>query len=144
MIPVGELEALAYTKQDRKPRVVLRSLLMTSCEYIDILSHAKDWESNQESSELIKAFADVEWAELVWVIEVSLPQIFPANESKLGEIVLNAQIPVDFCEETPGWSALQFARLPGAYFFKDVSRADDSAFIRLRSALISHIPVFAN
>ena len=136
-------EAFQFTRQDYKPRIVVRSLLMSSADYLRQVADSADWDRNAESRELVEAFSQVTWADEVWVVEVSLPQLFPTNEAKLGEIILNAKICPSFEEQPPGLSAFLFARLPGAYFFKDVAHGNGGmGFIRLRSRLVSHIPVF--
>lgn len=52
---------------------------------------------------------------MVWFVEIFTPQIFPGNERKLGEIVLEAILPLDLKDDSSLKSVFMFARLPGIY-----------------------------
>ena len=77
------------------------------------------------------------------VVEVSVPQLFAANERKIGDIVFNANgtFPDDWSDI--GKSPFLFARLPGAYFVLDVNLMTGKGFSTVPSAIASHVPVLA-
>ena len=88
---------------------------------------------------------------MLWIVEVSLPQLFPANERKLGEVVIDATV-----EDLPNalgadginavlLSAVNWIRLPGAYYILDETSPEDEddliRFNKVDSAFKSHLPV---
>ena len=85
------------------------------------------------------------------MVEVSLPQLFPANEAKIGEIVLDATVllkQTDFAERKVSrkfLQSIQFIRLPSAYYFpKSVSKSPEGKIINFfsaPSAIKSHVGV---
>lgn len=72
----------------KQGRVVLRTLYMSSKEYIGHLSSIKGWDDKTIPLATITALTK-SLPEDLWVVEVSLPELFPANRRKLGEIVLD-------------------------------------------------------
>ena len=92
--------------------VVLRPVFLTGEQYIDYLENLKDWNSGRISKDIIKMFRK-QLKGYYWVVEVSLPELFPANRNKLGEIVLDATVAVDPQTFT---SAFMFARFPGCLY----------------------------
>jgi len=65
---------------------------------------------------------------LIWVVEISHPELLPTNHRKLGEIVLRAdlEIPENQSEKMEffvNFSNFVFARMPGYfYFLNDIKR----------------------
>ncbi|MCK9430342.1 MAG: hypothetical protein M0R17_10105 [Candidatus Omnitrophica bacterium] len=68
---------------------VLRTLCMSVEEYIEHLRLLKGWGNETIPTKLLSALS-AGLPKLLWVAEVSLPELFPANKRKLGEIVLDA------------------------------------------------------
>jgi len=75
---------------------------------------------------------------MLWAVEVSLPQLFPAHATKLGDIVMNATCSKN--EKTNvDYNLFLFARLPSQYLvFQRITNKGPS-FISLPSLLISHV-----
>ena len=82
-----------------KQQVVFRAQAVTTAEYVEHLSVLRDWEGNREKHELCELLAQ-EMPSYVWVVEISIPQLFPANERKLGEIVLDASHALNINDES--------------------------------------------
>ena len=129
---------LLTTSYGARPQIVLRSLLISKDEYFARLKNVKDWALNSERPDILEFFAELSWPRRFWMVEVSLQQLFPANEAKLGEFLLDAMRSVDLEDQPPGISSFLFARLPGAYFFRDGDSAS-SGFFRINSRLCSHV-----
>ena len=72
---------------------VLRTLCMSKEDYIEHLRLLKGWDNKTIPAKLITALNDG-LPKLLWVAEISLPELFSANKRKLGEIVLDANKPV--------------------------------------------------
>lgn len=121
----------------RRKRVVLRSQSMSKDEYIEHLQGVRDWEDNRESPEFCSSL-EKSLPDLLWVIEVSTPQLFPANERKLGEILLDATKPLE--DESYG-NVFVAARFPSVYMFGGVMTDESSNFTVMDSQLQSHTPL---
>lgn len=128
------LRLSAWTK---KQQVVLRAQAMTRDEYVSHLRSARDWAGNKEMPEFCDSLAN-EMALTVWVVEISTPQLFPANERKLGEIVLDATNPLSMEEGASLNDVFMFARLPGSYLFGGDMVGGVPQFTRVESKLKSH------
>jgi len=121
-------------------QVVLRPLSVQKNTFTVHLRANRDWEGNKESSR-VTAFLNSLLPDMVWVVEISVPHLFPANERKLGEIVLNAAIrprqkdPVDS-------AAFVLARVPGWYIIAGPPRKGKPRSIGIYpSRVVSHMPL---
>lgn len=120
-----------------KQQIVFRAQAMRTSEYVSHLCGLRDWEGNGENPELCKLLGK-EMPEFVWAVEVSTPQLFPANERKLGEIVLDATMDLDLQEETSVNDVFIFARLPGIYLLGGEVSDGIPQFTPVPSQLMSH------
>jgi hypothetical protein len=120
-----------------KQQVVFRAQAMRTAEYVSHLCGLRDWEDNGENPELCKLLGQ-EMPEFVWAVEVSTPQLFPANERKLGEIVLDATKNLDLNDETSVNEVFIFARLPGIYLLGGEISNGTPQFTPVPSQLLSH------
>ncbi|HXC50668.1 MAG TPA: hypothetical protein VN634_07290 [Candidatus Limnocylindrales bacterium] len=120
-------------------RVVIRAVPLTRDEYVSHLNAAQDWEWNREHSstrEVMRAHLP----ERLWMIEVSLPELFPANHRKLGSILLNGD--GEFGEDLD-LSEFVFAQFPSIIVFaRGLSAGGTPEFTFSESNLKSHIPVY--
>ncbi len=120
-----------------KQQIVFRAQALTSAEYVGHLRSLKDWEENEEQQEVCD-FLIQEMPQYIWAVEISTPQLFPANERKLGEIVLDATQELDTQDENSINNVFIFARLPGTYLLGgDVSNGAPR-FTPVPSKLVSH------
>ena len=131
--------------------IILRSVCTTADTYLKHLGEKEDWHHNKENPGVIAGFAKLKMPRMLWIVEVSLPQLFPANERKLGEVVIDATV-----EDLPNalgadginavlLSAVNWIRLPGAYYIPDETSPEDEddliRFNKVDSAFKSHLPV---
>lgn len=123
----------------KEQKVVLRTLSVSKEIFSEHLRKIRDWEGSQENFEIIDLFKKF-LPNMLWVIEISLPHLFPANERKVGEIVLDATVlfnpnkPIDF-------RTFVLSRVPGKYFFlKSVSKGSP-IFLDIPSSIKSHVPL---
>ena len=78
--------------------------------------------------------------ERIWVVEISIPQLFPANERKLGEVVLNPY--TSFNPKRPiNFDLFLFARVPALYFFVSEVISGRPKFMSIPSNIGSHTSV---
>lgn len=115
--------------------VVLRAVAISRSEYIRHLSNEKDWSQNSEDREIINILGKY-LPKALWAVEISIPQLFPANERKLGEIVLSGEISIG-----QKLSPFLFARLPSRYFFESPDKRKKQDFLTIPSNLVSHTKV---
>ena len=132
--------------------IILRSVCTTSGAYLKHLGEKEDWHHNRENQGVIVGFSKLQMPRILWIVEVSLPQLFPANERKLGEVVIDATeedlpnaLGVDGINTTL-LSAVSWIRLPGAYYIPNAIPPEDEEdlirFDKVNSAFKSHLPVF--
>ncbi|MCF8055832.1 MAG: hypothetical protein K9K37_04225 [Desulfocapsa sp.] len=118
-------------------RVVFRAQALSGDEYIHHLQNLRDWLGNSERQEMCDLLA-TELPEMVWAVEISTPQLFPANERKLGEIVLDATQRLELEDDSSLNNVFILARLPGIYLFGgDVSEGKPQ-FTPVSSQIQSH------
>lgn len=111
----------------RSQSIVFRAIFLSLDEYIAHLSEITDWEGNSEDVDNCEKMKTI-LPQSLWIVEISLPELFPVNYRKLGELVLDAT-----CD--PGQSFL-FARIPEKYLIED-----DDGVILVPSNLKSHTPL---
>jgi hypothetical protein len=122
-------------------RLILRHVPITKAGYLEHLRNLEDWEYKKESASTIRAFETSVSADKFWMVEVSVPEVFPTNKRKLGEILLNASAPLS--PETDG-SSFVMARFPGAFvFFDSLDLNGDPTFALSPSDILSHVPLFS-
>ena len=122
------------------PQVVFRSVCIDAEKYFDTLENCRDWEGNAEDLRLVNAFRKVKFPRVLQVVEVSVPQLFAANERKIGDIVFDAT--VEFSNKCSTMPFL-FARLPGIYCMLDEPSDNGSLFTTMPSSIVSHVSLLA-
>jgi hypothetical protein len=142
MINTGNewMDRLSYCANPGRQEVVLRALYISKSKYLDVLRTDTDWNSNKEDEKVISILSKG-MPEYLWMIEISIPQLFPANERKLGEIILNASVKFDFDKPTD-FKLFVLARLPGSYFLFESGDYDKPNFAQVPSRIKSHMPLF--
>ena len=94
-----------------KRQVVFRAQAMSSSEYGSHLKSLTDWEGNTENLNGCQLIEE-EIPKFVWVVEISTPHLFPANERKIGEVVLDATQSISLQNEVTAFDLFVMARLP--------------------------------
>ena len=116
--------------------VVLRTVHVTRDQYAGHLRESRDWLGNSEQADILESLSDA-LPEHLWMAEVSIPELFPANYRKLGEIILDACVVLD--TYPPQGQIWVLARVPGSYLINENESAD---FLTLASGLVSHIELY--
>jgi hypothetical protein len=133
------LERLAHYSHPNIQRVVLRAIAVDRDTYIHHLKDERDWDGHSEPKGGVPDVLRRLLPKHLWIVEISIPQLFPANERKLGEIVLNGGVRLDPIKSSS--SPFLLARLPGLYFFESPGKSKKQRFLVLQSDLASHLPV---
>ena len=122
-----------------KQLVVLRALPLVRDEYVKHLRAMTDWQRRHEFEYLQTALGPA-LPEKLWMIEVSIPELFPANKRKIGCILLDGAKPMG---DEVDFTCFLLARFPGLYlFFADFDADNNPQFAGIDSALESHVPLF--
>ncbi|MCF7674080.1 MAG: hypothetical protein K9M97_01955 [Akkermansiaceae bacterium] len=122
-----------------KARVILRHVPVTTEQYLANLKAGRDWDGRREASATIKVCAELLPAGCqLWMVEISVPEVFPTNKRKLGEILLDASRPINLEHD----SNFVLGRLPGSFIFWDSLDNDNSdRFSFVPSRILSHTPL---
>lgn len=118
--------------------VVLRTLYMSRGDYVAHLLYCRDWQGSAEEKAIPLAF-QTRLPEHLWIVEVSIPELFPANYRKLGELILDARVPTS--DYQSGVRVELLARLPGAYYINLNPAGVLADFKTIPSTLRSHVAV---
>ena len=77
------------------------------------------------------------------MVEISFMELFPANERKVGEILLNPYIEVVDPKQDINFELLLLARIPSYYFVYtgNFTKSSPPEFMTIESDIKSHLPV---
>jgi hypothetical protein len=121
-------------------RLILRHVPITKEDYLRELSEHMDWEERKESKDTINDLENDLTVDRFWMVEVSVPEVFPTNKRKLGEILLDAT--TGLSNQVDGASFV-LARVPGSFvFFDSLDANDEPKFTFSPSSLLSHTRLF--
>lgn len=131
LLPAAPVEGIV-------PRFVFRTVTIPSAEYIAVIANEKDGRGNTEAQSLISALGAMRLPERLMVVELSLPQLFPANKRKIGEFVFDAGKLADVDVRATINTAFCFGRMPGEYLYFDYQGSDKS-LKRRKSKIEDHM-----
>ncbi|MDP2106919.1 MAG: hypothetical protein Q8J76_13065, partial [Desulfobulbaceae bacterium] len=117
-------------------RLVLRPILITVKDYIRHLGTVRSWEGNSVNTDLLTAIRNNLSDDHVWLVELSVSELFAANKRKVGEVLIRATI-----EHNPEclFKSFVIARLPGYFaLYNDES----SHFAFVPSGIEDHIELY--
>lgn len=122
-------------------KLILRTVAVSRDDYIGSLANAKDWENGREKENIVEALSKF-LPDYIWMVEVTIPEIFSTNKRKLGEILLNAELPLN--PEIDGESFL-LARFPECFVFLDsIDDSGEPKFLTAQSGLKSHTCLYGD
>ena len=124
-----------------QPRFVFRTVSITREEYLSYIGREKDGKGNTEASVIVTAFTSMSLPNKLMVVELSLPQLFPANKRKIGEFVFDAGKNSNNDLMATIYSAFCFGRMPGEYLYLSKSSAGRT-LMRRKSKLVDHTKLF--
>ena len=126
-----------YASSDNQ-EIILRAISISKKDYIEHLLEMKDWHgrrfprSIRNLSELLQ--------DHLWMVEISLPELFPINKRKVGEIVLDATRKPSHKRD---YETFRFARFPGHLFFISGKERDgEPQFLHIPSQIKSHTELY--
>lgn len=123
-------------------KVVLRAQLISRDEYIIHLREMEGWGAEKLSSKVVNSIDEFlkTVSDLFWMVEVSHPELFPANHRKLGEILLDASIKPN---TTRDFKNFVLARLPeNFYFLSNTNQPSGPTFVDFPSPIKDHAEIY--
>lgn len=130
----GRLKYYAYCY-----KLVLRPILVSKFEYIKHLKELRDWENDSIDLDLIKAFDTFMEEEPYWLVELSIPELFPANKRKVGEVLIRGNI--DFDQANP-FNSFVMARLPCFFALYSNGTSNNPNYEFIPSGINGHVAVY--
>jgi hypothetical protein len=119
-------------------KLILRTVPNTKSDYLAHLGAMEDWQGQKESPQTVKDIGSM-LPEKLWIVEVSIPDLFSTNKRKLGELLLDA---TRAYTGKGDYSFFVMARLPGVFaFFDRLDGRHHPRFIPVKSEIQTHTPV---
>ena len=96
----------------QRNQLVLRAVLIDGEDYPKHLAKVSDWEGNTFKETQIKYLSPLAKEKKLWMIELSVPELFSANHRKVGEVLIRAEVSE---EPARNFKCFVLARLPGCF-----------------------------
>jgi len=118
--------------------LVLRPILLDGRDYVEHLSMVRDWSRRRVRARLVDALGGILTGKL-WMVELSVPELFSANKRKVGEVLLRADV-------SPGrsrdLSSFVLARLPDYFALYSGGGPQTPRYQFLPSGASGHVELF--
>ncbi len=122
-------------------RVILRTILCDATEYANHLAGVSDWDRRKAHAEDVAVMREL-GPEAYRLVEISVPELFPANRRKVGDVLINAN---SFSATARDFKNFVMGRLPEYYVFYNRSIANDEVqFDYVPCAIRSHVELFGS
>ncbi|CAN5165559.1 hypothetical protein BH23VER1_BH23VER1_13480 [soil metagenome] len=118
-------------------RCVFRPLLVDGKDYIKHLAKMRGWSGGKIDRTIVNVLKRLLDRKQVWIVEMSVPELFSANLRKIGEVVLFSDHEVTSDRD---FASFVLARLPG-YFVLCQSGGKSPKFSFVPSGISSHVPL---
>jgi hypothetical protein len=125
-----------FQAYQKKSMLIFRTILVTGSTYRHHLRKISDWKRSKISEEQLKGLEHIGADEKFWMVELSVPELFPANRRKIAEVLIRAEVPATSRRD---FRSLLLARLPGYFAIPTGNGPDDSAFAFLRNSVEGHV-----
>ena len=119
--------------------LVLRPILVNSEEYIKHLRKVRGWDYEKINEEVLEAIKPLLGQEKLWMIELSVPELFSANKRKVGEVLLRAEKPASTKRDFENYV---LARLPGYVGLYKGTSASEPDYLFKQSGIPGHVELF--
>lgn len=116
--------------------LVLRPYLLDPAEYTAHLEKVKDWQGRPLRETLIRALRANLTKERLWMIELSVPELFSANLRKVGEVLVRAELLPSVERDL---ASFVLARLPGYFALLEGGTPADPQYQFIPSGAEGHV-----
>lgn len=117
-----------------QPRFVFRTVSVSKADYLEYISKEIDGRGNKEAKSVLDALHTMDLPQRFLVVELSLPQLFPANKRKIGEFIFDVSKETGDDVALTVKNAFCFGRMPGEYLYPDKG----GWFMRRKSRIVDH------
>lgn len=123
----------------KNKELILRTVPITREAYCQHVREMQDWEHHTEDSATVDDLARL-CPDRMWMIEVSIPDLFSTNLRKLGELLLSADLTIS---DRPDYQKFVLSRFPGCYMLFDrLDGRRQPRFVAASSGLQTHTPLW--
>jgi len=119
--------------------LVLRPILIDARRYADHLALLADWQGGSVQREVITLLREMQGLGNIWMVELSVPELFAINRRKLGEVLILADI---FPSAERDFRNYLLARVPGYFGFCVGGDATSPEFLFQPSGIRGHVALF--
>ena len=116
--------------------LVLRPYLLDPAEYTAHLAKVKDWQGKAVRETLIRDLRAKLTKERLWMIELSVPELFSANLRKVGEVLVRAELLPTADRDL---ASFVLARLPGFFALLEGGTPADPRYQFIPSGAEGHV-----
>jgi hypothetical protein len=116
--------------------LVLRPYLLDPAEYTAHLAKVKDWQGKPVRETLIRDLKANLTKERLWMIELSVPELFSANLRKVGEVLIRAELLPAVDRDL---ASFVLARLPGYFALLEGGAPADPQYQFIPSGAEGHV-----
>jgi len=123
-----------------KGQCVFRSILCKGSEYAEHLKKLRGWKEGKIDGGTAAAMGKSLSNQKIWIVEMSVPELFSTNLRKIGEVVIFSERPIP-----PGISNFTnfvLARLPGYFALRQSNKPKSGSFQFFPSGINSHVALY--
>jgi hypothetical protein len=124
-----------------KDMLVLRTIITTGSDYTRHLSEVTDWHGRKIRRDMIQALEEYLQDKFYWLIELSVPELFPANRRKIAEVLIRAEKEVG-PKYDRDISSFVIARLPGHFVLYGSGGSLNPKYKFIPSGVSSHVELY--
>lgn len=125
-----------------KDMLVLRTIIVTVDDYAHHLSTATDWHGKKIKRDIIKVLRKYLQDKYYWLIELSVPELFPANRRKVAEVLIRTEVKADLENYRRDFKDFVIARLPGHFVLYEGGGSRSPKYLFVPSGVSSHIELY--
>lgn len=122
----------------RRHLLVLRPILIDEGRYLRHLAAIDDWDGNRIRPELLTALRPLAKGP-IWMVELSVPELFSANRRKLGEVLVAADSRPNTARDFKNYL---LTRVPGYFVLHQGGAASSPSYAFINAGLQGHVPLY--
>ncbi|NIP27808.1 MAG: hypothetical protein GWN67_24895 [Phycisphaerae bacterium] len=115
-------------------QLVLRPILIRSDDYSRHLSNIRGWKRKKFEFEI-----EIEPEGWLWLIELSVPELFSSNKRKIAEVVLRSDVEP---KSQRDFNSFLLARVPGYFALYSGGQASNPNYNFIPSGIVDHVELY--
>jgi hypothetical protein len=126
----------------RRKLLVVRPNLITLDQYCSHLERIRGWKHNRIDARMLEVLRSLAADQVLWMVELSVPELFSANLRKIGEVLIRAQQDIGTRTLRERLSGFFLARLPGYFALLTGIKKQKPRFSFVASGVEGHVELF--